>query len=210
MQLSPSTTSLLPMQSPSLIRFSFACLYLQSHLPPFLCFCTLVYILQFSGLLISAMRLDQTNEMFLCRTSFCVFVQYIIFVFLFSLQMGPTMVQVAPLIEASPVTNFARAFTGDDFLFYQGFFCLSVFHTPSLLHYKRPVLSFGIYLGESHSFTHSQKKFFSLICSGSDQSSFGFTDSIATGCRGQLTVYTTVLGPDSGSFQPGSPVYVLS
>jgi hypothetical protein len=36
------------------------------------------------------------------------------------------------------------------------------------LHYKRPVLSFGIYLGESHSFTHSQKKFFSLICSGSD------------------------------------------
>jgi hypothetical protein len=31
---------------------------LQSHLPPCLCFCTLVHILQFSGLLISAMRLD--------------------------------------------------------------------------------------------------------------------------------------------------------
>jgi hypothetical protein len=28
-------------------------------------------------------------------------------------QMGPTMVQVAPLIEASPVTNFARAFTAE-------------------------------------------------------------------------------------------------
>ncbi|CAM6007695.1 unnamed protein product [Sphagnum balticum] len=28
-------------------------------------------------------------------------------------QMGPTMVQVAPLIEASPVTDFARAFTAE-------------------------------------------------------------------------------------------------
>jgi hypothetical protein len=27
--------------------------------------------------------------------------------------MGPTMVQVAPLIEASPVTDFARAFTAE-------------------------------------------------------------------------------------------------